>query len=1104
MKISKKIIAAALLVASALWTFSCKSDTPEEPSTPQDQQITQDAAGITEALAFLAKKMKKDVANTAAKIELPTKHKGVAIAWKSDKPNVISADGTVRIPEGDGTEKVTLTATLTKGKATPQKKDFPINVQKKPAGGGTNTPNTPELPPDTDAADITEALAFLAKEMKKDIANTAAKITLPKERNGVAIAWESDKPHIIGTDGSVQIPEGDGTEKVTLTATLTKGKATPQKKDFPINVQKKPAGGGTGPEDEQTKKDANAIKAAVKFLQQKIPEQVLNTETKIELPTEHEGVAIAWKSDKPDVIRTDGAVRIPEGSGTEKVTLSATLTKGKAQAQENTFEVAVQRKAADGGATPKPNDPEKPNDPSNPENPENKPEEDPAKQDAEAIKAAIETLQHAIPQILEKTATKIELPKDLKGVGIAWKSSKPNVIGEDGAVTIPEGSGMEEVTLTATLTKGKATPVTKDFKVSVQRKSNAANPHEEQAKQDAAAITAAIAYLQQQKIPKTLAKTATKIELPKEYNGVSIAWKSSNPNVIGAGGSVRIPEGSGTEKVTLTATLTKGKAMPKTQEFSIDVQRNNDNFLAVAAAKAKLNIPSELLNAIQKIALPTEIEGVSITWKSSKPDVIGTDGTVKAPDGKGVTPVELTATLKKGAIASDTAKFTVKVHHKDKEATADEVLNAITLPPLTIDKNELKPQTLPLTKTIAGEKTIDIAYTTSDAKHLALNAENNKVTVRRDIIDIAATLTAELSCEGKTRKIQLPLQIPHIPKLEKKTKDSNGQSRPDFITSLLFDGQTLEITWKGANTAETGWQYAYTANAAKGEATLSAMRTYTDGRWQTKDEYVAEKVKKHSVRIRLLKTLYNTPSFENLKALFNTVFRADNPFDDEGLIKFIVGNEDIRKHFPSVTDPDEAAAVAQFKQLSDAEKAAGHKALCADIIKDEAAKDGLPDGLSPEESLTRMEALKSSEIRQVADYLFFKDIQFAYAITPASGTTYDAYLNELWITLDAQYNAAKEWHAQYVKWEKLEPGDDGYWRLRLDDAQYKGTFNAPYTELSYTKKIDADGKESDETGKWSISQNKGSAPPSITAKNSKSGETITLKSLPKSILQRES
>ncbi len=1088
MKISKKIIAAALLAASALWTFSCKSDTSEEPSTSQDQQIKQDAADITEALAFLAKEMKKEIANTAAKITLPKEHKGVAITWKSDKPKVISADGTVQIPEGDGTEKVTLTATLTKGKATPQTQNFPINVQKKPAGGGTNTP---ELSPDTDAADITEALAFLAKEMKKDIANTAAKITLPKERNGVAIAWESDKPDIIGTDGTVQIPEGDGTEKVTLTATLTKGTAMPQKKDFPINVQKKPAGGGTGPEDEQTKKDANAIKAAVKFLQQKIPEQVLNTETKIELPTEHEGVAIAWKSDKPDVIGTDGAVRIPEGSGTEKVTLSATLTKGKARAQENTFEVAVQRKAADGGATPKPNDPEKPNDPSNPENPENKPEEDPAKQDAAAIKAAIETLQHAIPQILEKTATKIELPKDLKGVGIAWKSSKPNVIGEDGAVTIPEGSGMEEVTLTATLTKGKAKPQTRTFEVTVQGKSGGNKPgitEEEQAKQDAAAIAAAVAFLQTQ-VPTSVKNTATKLPLPTAHKGVAIAWHSDKPDIIKADGAVKIPEGRGAVKVTLTATLSKGKAKPQTKDFPIDVQQNDANFVAVAAAKEKLTIAVELLPSATAITLPTEIDGVTVSWASGNPDVIKADGTVTIPAGSGITAVKLTATLKKGALASDTKDFTVNVHQKDNEPTAAETLASVALTAPNIDASKALPQLFPLEKTRAvGKKTVGIEYKTSDAKHLELNADNNQLTVRRDIVDVSATLTAELSCEGEKRVIVWPLQIPHISKLEYTKKVGGGKS--DFITGLSFTGNTVDITWTGADEAATGWRYAYTADAEKGTAALTVTHRYADGRWMTKDEFIAHKAEAASVKIRELKTLYNNPSFANLKAYFNKFFPAAAPSDDEGFIKFIVREPSLRRYFPGVTEQDEAKAAEQFKKLSDADKAKGVKALCVDFIGETASQLGLPKTLPPQEALERIETMKSAGVRQAANYLFFEDIPCAYEVKPEANTAQDTYSNGLWMALDSLYSKDKTWYKQCLKWDGLTVYDDGVWELDLgNNDRCLGYFNEQYTELT------------GETDTWSFTLNSGATPPTLTVKNGT--KTLELNFHPRSLLERK-
>ena len=93
---------------------------------------------------------------------------------------------------------------------------------------------------------------------------------------------------------------------------------------------------------------------------------------------------------------------------------------------------------------------------------------------------------------------------------------------------------------------------------------------------------------------------------------------------------------------------------------------------AVEAAAKKLTLPTEIKADEKGILLLDKVEGcagVTVTWKSDKPAIIATDGTVTHADKAESDTVKLTATLKKGN-GTATKTFTVTV--KNKALSQDE------------------------------------------------------------------------------------------------------------------------------------------------------------------------------------------------------------------------------------------------------------------------------------------------------------------------------------------------------------------------------------------------------------------------------------------------
>lgn len=94
-------------------------------------------------------------------------------------------------------------------------------------------------------------------------------------------------------------------------------------------------------------------------------------------------------------------------------------------------------------------------------------------------KATVEAVkkQLTIQETVIKTQTEIVLPKSESGAKITWTSNNRKIIDADGKVTHQDGKGFDEVKLTATITKGKASD-TKTFTVKVAQKNKELSPEE--------------------------------------------------------------------------------------------------------------------------------------------------------------------------------------------------------------------------------------------------------------------------------------------------------------------------------------------------------------------------------------------------------------------------------------------------------------------------------------------------------------------------------------------------------------------------------------------------------------------------------------------------
>ncbi|MGP1577546.1 MAG: immunoglobulin-like domain-containing protein, partial [Treponema sp.] len=191
----------------------------------------------------------------------------------------------------------------------------------------------------------------------------------------------------------------------------------------------------------------------------------------------------------------------------------------------------------------------------------------------------------------------------------------------------------------------------------------------------------------------SLAKAVTSLQLPaapSNTNGVSAAWSSSKDTVISNAGAVT--HGNSAEEVTLSLVFTKGSATKTVAvaKFTVEAQgQQNTDQADVNAEAAKIkdatltglqggikglpgNVDLHIADAntavslakavtsLQLPAAPSNTNGVSAAWSSSKDTVISNAGAVT--HGNSAEEVTLSLVFTKGSATKTVAlaKFTVE------------------------------------------------------------------------------------------------------------------------------------------------------------------------------------------------------------------------------------------------------------------------------------------------------------------------------------------------------------------------------------------------------------------------------------------------------------
>ncbi|WP_294744757.1 immunoglobulin-like domain-containing protein [uncultured Exiguobacterium sp.] len=216
-------------------------------------------------------------------------------------------------------------------------------------------------------------------------------------------------------------------------------------------------------------------------------------------------------------------------------------------------------------------------------------------------------------EVLQKYLDQLSIPSLLNdnlniqpptGIEVSLSSDNTNVLSNDGKVT--PSNANESVSLTVIAKKGSA---------ELQKKfTNLLVP-----KVGLSIDELLLSYINKLTLPTTLVSDIV-LQVP---TGITVSITSDKPSVVASGGIVT--QGITDEIVNITITATKDGVTKDRTITGIKVPLSPTKLLDKALQDLSL---TSLTNLTSSLNLPTEINGLPITWKSSNANIISNTGTI--------------------------------------------------------------------------------------------------------------------------------------------------------------------------------------------------------------------------------------------------------------------------------------------------------------------------------------------------------------------------------------------------------------------------------------------------------------------------------------------
>lgn len=345
------------------------------------------------------------------------------------------------------------------------------------------------------------------------------------------------------------------------------------------------------------------------------------------------------------------------------------------------------------------------------------------------------------------------LVSTFKGHDVTWQSTNEDVITSTGKVKRP-AVGEDPVTATLTAIIGSQT---KPFEITVL-------PYES----DSEVITLAKSKLTFNKLStESIDGVTTALTLPAtdEY-GTIIRWESSDNRVLkivsdgdeGYKGEInRASYSDGSFSVFLTASLFYGDAFAQTRFYitisEMDVSYSYSTTMVgiIDAFNTAFTMDNNIHAIRNNLVLPT-VSGATITYTSSNPDVISTDGTVVRPVSGDET-VFFTATIENG-YENTHITYSLIVKPIGEDETIDRLEEDLEWVVAQISSTNLGAVTGNLTLPTKAPNGTNIAYTSSNTSVLGTDG-----TVTRPSADTDVSLNVRVYFADESREETLTVRV---------------------------------------------------------------------------------------------------------------------------------------------------------------------------------------------------------------------------------------------------------------------------------------------------------------------------------------------------------
>ena len=559
-------------------------------------------------------------------------------------------------------------------------------------------------------------------------------------------------------------------------------------------------------------------------------------------------------------------------------------------------------------------------------------------------------------------------------------------------------------------------------------------------------IDEALAKMGDNFIPSTVDADTNSITLPKaipDYESVKLSWTSSDSTIIDAAtGKVNHKTGTGSDKVTLTATLTYDEKT-RTKTYEVSVAQKQDILADAYASLSDDLIPSFITG--NSITLPKNVPGysdVKITWTSSNSEIINVStGTVTHQEGTGDDVVTLTATLTYAG-KTKTKEYSVKVSQKDKELTDDEILEAAKSEVVIQYSGENFFEELAIPKTVeVNGKTVNIAFAiAADSGNAKLNWKGN-VEIEKDIIEQTAKIILTLSYNGKTTTKDVSIAVPAATEfIHYGYGYSSGELQQ--TETIIFNPSTKTLTreasWIGYE--DFGTQYSYEV-LGNHKIKVTTTKVKSRGKWSTLEEMAEAYTSMYTEMIKLMKNPPSTYSelYESAKAIYlSNAGEGASYMDEEEFLEMLGASKD-------------DAAATQSSKINE-------------YIANFFAEMGFSEDYT-------IDDLIADEIENVIDR-YPKNAVYSYQLWNQKDNT-ESYPNGAWINIEYQFDNTKPWYNQLGSFT-----DDDYENyiytsssyIKIKDTEYYGKWDKNYT--TFTATSDSDDKPLSESFSITVTDNK--------------------------------